>query len=34
MYDDRADVTEEVKEKYNAQVLEAIENIIGFMHSE
>ena len=34
MYDDRADVTEEVKEKYNAQVLEAIENIIGFSSSD
>jgi outer membrane protein OmpA-like peptidoglycan-associated protein len=34
MYDDRADATEEVKEKYNAQVLEAIENIIGFSSSD
>jgi hypothetical protein len=30
MYDDRADVTEDVKQKYNSQVLESIENIIGF----
>jgi outer membrane protein OmpA-like peptidoglycan-associated protein len=30
MYDERADVTEDVKQKYNAQVLQAIENIIGF----
>lgn len=34
MYDDRADVTEPVKEKYNAQVLEAIENIIGFSSAD
>jgi hypothetical protein len=34
MYDDRADVTEPVKEKYNAQILEAIEGIVGFSSSD
>ena len=34
MYDDRADVTEDVKQNYNSQVLQAIENIIGFSSSD